>query len=223
MSMRHLSATGGAQACIAILAFGLVTVLGCAPRLQPLPGEVTPVSLPRGQMPPGHWQLTLDWEYADTDLSGKGSGVARIASPDSLRLDFFLAGGFAGGGAVLIGDMLQTPGPDFTRRLIPPPTLLWAALGRSAFPVMRDTAIRRDGDLLRADLGRPVEWRVTFRGDTIVRLEHVEGSRIIEWVERGPDNRLEYRQEAVRRTLKLHITRAEHVGEFDASIWHINR
>jgi hypothetical protein len=124
---------------------------------------------------------------------------------------------------VLIGDSVQTPNLELTRRLLPPPTLLWAALGRSKIPVTSDTAIRRDGEFLRADLGRPVEWRVTFRRDTLVRLEHVQGGRIVEWVERGTESRVDYRQLAARRTLKLTITRVENGGEFDASIWHIDR
>lgn len=210
---------------IEVVAVATLGLLGasCAPRLAALPGEVAPATLPRGQISRGHHQLTFDWEFADPDMSGRGEGVARIAAPDSLRLDFFIAGGFISGGAVLIGDSLETPGPEMTRRLVPPPTMLWAALGRAALPVTRDTAIRRDGALLRADLGRPVAWRVTYRGDTLVRLEHVEGGRVVEWVDRTAGNDLEYRQQAARRSLKLHITRVEDVTGFDASIWHIDR
>ena len=202
----------------------LLAVVACAPKLKPLGGEVAPVSMPRTQMPLGYWQIVFDWEYSDQDMSGKGNGVARVASPDSARLDFFLAGGFAGGSAVLIGDSLQLPGIDMFRRLIPPPTLLWALLGRSAFPVTRDTAVRRDGALLRADLGNPVQWRATFRSDSLIRLERVDGDRIIEWIEHLADQRIEYRQETARRSLKLHITRVFPIrGGFDASIWSIGR
>jgi hypothetical protein len=167
--------------------------------------------------------INFDWEYSDPDMSGKGEGVARVAAPDSARLDFFLAGGFMGGAAVLIGDSLQIPVIDIMRRLIPPPTMLWASLGRSVFPVTRDTAIRREGEFLRADLGSPVEWRVTFRQDTLVRLERVFGDRVVEWVDRAADNRVTYRQESARRVLKLHITDVNTVGDFDASIWSIGR
>src|SRR3954466_14977864 len=181
----------------------LVGIIACAPKLKPLGGEVTPVAMPRTEMPRGYHQIFFDWEYNDQDMTGKGNGVARIASPDSARLDFFLAGGFAGGAAVLIGDSLQLPGIDLFRRLIPPPPLLWAVLGRSAFPVTRDTAVRRDGELLRADLGKPVKWRATFRSDSLVRLERVDGDRVMEWIEHFPGQRIEYRQESARRSLKL--------------------
>lgn len=211
------------KAGLVALLLGVVASASCAPRLKPLAGAASPVSLPRTGMPPGYHQVVFEWEYSDPEMRGKGDGVARIASPDSARLDFFLAGGFAGGSAVLIGDSLQLPGIDLFRRLIPPPTLMWATLGRSAFPVTRDTAIRREGALLRADLGKPVSWRATFRADSLIRLEKVDGDRIIEWIERGADDRVEYRQEVARRSLKLHITRVDTVRGFDASIWSINR
>ena len=205
------------------LALALTLASGCAPRLKPLGGELTPIAMPRTEMARGHRQIIFDWEYSDQDMSGKGNGVARVAYPDSGRLDFFLAGGFAGGAAVLIGDSLQVPGIDLFRRLIPPPTLLWAVLGRSAFPVTRDTAVSREGAFLRADLGKPVRWRATFRSDTLVRLERVDGDRIMEWVEHLPGGRIEYRQETARRSLKLQITRVDTVGSFDPAIWSINR
>lgn len=195
----------------------------CAPRLRPLGGESTPVAMPRTEMPRGYHQIFFDWEYSDQDMTGKGNGVARISWPDSARLDFFLAGGFAGGSAVLIGDSLQLPGIDLFRRLIPPPTLMWTLLGRSAFPVTRDTVVRRDGALLRADLGKPVQWRATFRSDSLIRLDRVDGDRVMEWIEHLPERRIEYRQETARRSLKLQVTRVDSVGSFDASIWSITR
>jgi hypothetical protein len=207
-----------------LLTLFVLGITACAPKLKPLGGDATPVSLPRTQMPMGRHQIVFDWEYSDQDMTGKGNGVARVASPDSARLDFFLAGGFAGGAAVLIGDSLQLPGIDMFRRLIPPPTLMWALLGRSAFPVTRDTAIRVDGAFLRADLGKPVQWRATFRSDSLVRLERVDGDRIIEWIEHTADRHIEYRQETARRSLKMHITRVDVIrGGFDASIWSLSR
>jgi hypothetical protein len=213
---------GPAVRRIAILVLLFIGV-ACAPRLKPLGGELAPVSMPRTEIPRGHLQIVFDWEYADQEMSGKGNGVARTAYPDSGRLDFFVAGGFLGGAAVLIRDSLQVPGIDMFRRLIPPAPLLWALLGRSAFPVTRDTAVSRDGALLRADLGKPVQWRATFRSDSLVRLERVDGDRVIEWIEHFPGGRLDYRQETARRSLKLQITRVDTVGGFDASIWTINR
>jgi hypothetical protein len=209
------------------IVFAALVVLGtgCMPTLAPLVGEPQPTSrLPKNGVSPGHSHIVFSWELEDRDMAGRGEGVARIASPDSARLDFFLAGGFGNGAAVLIGDSLRTPGGDMVRRMIPPPTLLWAALGRVALPNLPDTVIRNEGTTMRADFGRPVMFRLTFHGDSLVRAERVDGGRVAEWVERsGGGSRMRYRNESSRRSLNIVVTRTEHPPEFDASIWRFDR
>ena len=200
-----------------------VALAGCAPpRIRPLEGTPAPVrQLPHGELPFGNRKITFAWELRDGDMTARGDGVARIASPDSVRLDFFLGGGFGGGAAVLIGDSLRVPGPDMARKLVPPRALLWAALGRFDIPAERDTSVRVDAGVVRADIGAPVHWRVAFRGDTLTRLERVENGRLQEWVERSADQRVEYRNEAARRTLSLVIQHSDAVAPFDPSIWRL--
>jgi hypothetical protein len=207
-----------------IAALGLlIGVSGCAPRLTPLTGAPVPAErLPRSVLSPGHYTLVFDWELDDRGLSGRGDGAARIAAPDSARLDFFLGGNF-GGAAILIRDSLDAPGGDMVRRFIPPPTLMWAALGRVALPNLPDTSIRVDGPILRADIGSPVAWRLTFRSDTLIRAERVSGGRVAEWVERSDASHIRYRNEGARRSLQLSITHREEVAGFDASIWRFVR
>jgi hypothetical protein len=205
----------------------LLAIAACAPRLTPLTGVPAPAErMPRSTIPAGHHRIVFDWQLGDRDINARGEGAARIASPDSARLDFFLAGGFGGGGgAILIGDSLQTPpgAPDFARRLIPPPALLWAALGRVAFPNLPDTIIRIDGATLRADIGQPVAWRLSFRGDTLVRAERVTSGRVAEWVQRTDATHVEYRNTSARRSLRLTLTRTDEVPDFDASTWRFDR
>ena len=176
--------------------------------------------LPAAALAAGRRQIVFGWELRDGDILSRGDGVARIAAPDSVRLDFFLGGGFGSGGAILIGDSLQTPGPDAARQLVPSRALLWATFGRFLVPPERDTVVRVDGAVLRADIGSPVHWRVTFRGDSLARLERIEGGRLQEWVERLPDQRVQYRDETARRSLSLTIQRTDVVAPFDSSIWH---
>lgn len=200
---------------------GLLLLLGCVPRLSPLPGVAAARALPRAELPRGSRRVVFRWELEDPDMAARGEGAARMASPDSVRLDFFLGGGLASGAAVLIQNDLRVPsGADaISRRLVPPPPMLWAALGRLALPVMRDTVVRVDADTLRADIGTPVAWRVTFVRDTLRRIERVEGGRVTEWVQRFVDGRLRYRHEGSRRQLDLFVTRSDLVDEFDSSIW----
>ena len=207
------------SSCLALM----LATTACRPRLTPLVGETRPASsLPVTRVTSGHTQIVFNWDLDDRDMSGRGEGVARVASPDSARLDFFLAGGLGGGAAILIGDSLRTPGSDMARRFIPPPTLLWAALGRVALPNLPDTVIRVDGATLRADIGAPVAFRLTFEHDSLVRAERVEGGRVAEWVERS-GSRMRYRNEGARRSLQLVVTRTEHPPGFDASIWRFDR
>ena len=206
------------------LALLVATALGvgaCAPRLRPLTGTPAPKVLPDARLPPGHRRIVFRWELDDPDLTARGEGAARLAPPDSGRLDFFLAGGAASGAAVLIAGDLRLPsrGEDMSRKLVPPAPLLWGALGRLAVPPAPDTAVRVDGDTLRADIAIPVAWRLTFVRDSLRRVERVDGGRIIEWVERFANGRVRYRHESRRRQLDLFITRSDDVSAFDPAIW----
>ena len=202
----------------AIALVALAPPAACAPRLRPLTGAPAPAVLPAATLPPGHRRVLFDWVLEDREISARGEGVARVASPDSARLDLFVAGGFGSGGAVLLGDSLRLPGGDLVRRFVPPPPLLWATMGRVAIPALTDTSARVDGGFLRVDIGSPVAWRLTFRSDSLVRLERVGGGRVVEWVERSGST-VRYQNAPARRVLLLTIKRVEEVPPFDASIW----
>lgn len=208
----------GTVRSLAVLLIALSVCSCVPPSLRPLAGAVAPAVLPATSIPLGHHQLLFDWELEDGDISARGEGVARIAYPDSARLDLFLAGGFGSGVAVLIGDSLQATGGSMVRRFIPAPPLLWATLGRAALPPVRDTTARVDGELLRVDIGRPVNWRLTFHRDTLQRIERVRDGRIMEWVERS-GNAVRYHSEEARRSLSLTIKSTAEVAPFDVSIW----
>jgi hypothetical protein len=202
------------------LAALVVAAVACAPALQPLSGAPVPSeSLPVAALPAGHQRIVFRWQYGDPEITVRGDGAARVAPPDSVRLDFFLGGGMGSGGAVLIGDEIRAGGPDFARRMIPPPPLLWAALGRLAVPATADTSVATDGALVRGDLGSPVQWRVAFRGDTLVRLERVDAGRVVEWVQRDSPGRVRYRHESGQRELSLEVVRTDPMEGFDDAIW----
>lgn len=205
-----------------IVAVVLLAVACTAPRIAALPGTPAPIQrLPTPPVWTGHRRVDFQWELKDQDMTARGDGVARIAYPDSVRLDFFLGGGQGGGAAVLIGDSLAVPGPDFVRRLVPPRALLWAALGRLDIPADRDTVVRVDGQTVRADIGSPLRWRATFQGDSLSRLERVDGGRIQEWVERASGQRVQYRHESSGRTLSLVIQKSNAASAFNPSIWRL--
>lgn len=205
---------------ILALASLLLLAAACAPRARPLGGIAAPASrVPAAQLPPGHHHVVFRWKYEDPDMSAQGEGVARIASPDSARLDFFVDPGAGAGYALLIGDRLDAPGIALVRRYLPPPPLLWATLGRLHVPAAGDTTARVDGEVLRADIGGDPTWRATFSGARLLRLERIDGGRLVERVVRETDDAVRYEHLVARRSLSLTVTRRTEVAPFDASIW----
>lgn len=195
-----------------------LAVSGCAQSVRPLNGVPAPyLSLPPLQLRPAHRLVVFNWEYTDGESFTRGDGAVRLAPPDSARLDFFM-GGF-GGAAALVGDTLRANAGGMVKRLLPPVPLMWAVFGRLAIPRLPDTTIVTDGSLLRADVGRPVEWRVTAEGDSLVSLARIPGGKISEQVTRTGAGEVLYEVPSAHRKLRLTIVRTEEGGTFDASIW----
>lgn len=198
-----------------------ILLLGCVPTAAPLPGVLAPDrALPALTLPPGHRHIVFKWDFQEGDIAARGDGSVRTAAPDSARLDFFLGGGLGAGAAVLVGDTLRSPNPELARRYIPPTPMMWAALGRLAIPAIADTVIRIDGELLRADVGHPIQWRVAIRGDTLVALQHISDGKIIESLTRRADGEVVYEKPGSRRRLALTVLRVQ-PGSFDESIWRL--
>ena len=202
-----------ALACIVVIGGG------CAPRAMPLKGAPAPNrALPLLALAPGHRRIVFRWDYQENSLMAKGEGAMRISAPDSARVDLFLNGGVFLGNAILIGSNLTAPNQNQVEKVLPPAPMMWAALGRLAIPALPDTVMTLEGDVLYADIGRPVAWRVTIKGNRLMQLARLSGGRIAELVTRDEGGRLLYEVPG-RRKLWLGITRDEEVPAFDASIW----
>lgn len=205
--------------CAACLTLTVPLLVGCVPKAHALPGVPTPAVIPPLEIPAGHTRFVFDWTYEDPDIHASGDGAVRAAYPDSARVDLFVAGGLGGATAILVGGELRAPGPNAIRRVIPPPPLLWAALGRLAVPPAADTTARLDGDTLRVDIGRGSVWRVTIASGALRRLERIEDGRIVQSVIRADDRHVRYFDAPSRRSLELVVSAVDRNAEFDASIW----
>jgi hypothetical protein len=197
----------------------LAGAVACVPKAPPMAGTIAAANIPATRLPPVHRKIVFLWNYADPDFRAKGDGAARVAPPDSVRLDLFVGGGYGSGSAVLVGDRLVAQGDDRIRSYLPPVPFLWAALGRLAVPPAPDTAARVDGDTLRVEIGRDPAWRATFAADQLRRIELIEGGRIQQWVTRDSAGHVHYEHERARRTLDFMVTRVDTVSGFDAAIW----
>lgn len=207
---------------VAALAGTAALAAACVPRARPLPGAPPPAAarLPALGLANGRERVVFRWRYEEDGFSARGDGAARIAPPDSARLDFFLEGGFGGGWAALVGDELRTPQGDVARRLVPPAPLLWAALGRLALRTPNDTTLRVSGDTLRADLASPggPTWRATVVGAALVGLERVQGGRVVERLSRQ-GGAIRYVDVVGRRSLAIDVQRRESASAFPLTIW----
>ncbi len=218
---------------VAVLIGLCAIATSCAPGARALRGTPTRAVLPPSVLSPtpAIWKFT--WTYKDETFTANGDGVLRIAPPERARLDFFLRNGMSGGYAIMLGDSIFVPGPDLAKRFLPPPPMLWAAMGRLALPPSRDTVARVDGDTLRADLGtlggadaskaRGRAWRLTYAGTVLARVDHIDDGRLIEWMTRRRNEaggwELTYVHETGRRRLALTVTDTSQVKGFDDAIW----
>mgnify|MGYP001810192792 CR=1 FL=1 len=193
-------------------------LVACAPAARPLTGASAPTRLvPASANLRAPQQVGFRWEFRDDQLAIRGEGAARLAPPDSARLDLFVDGGLGSGNAFIIGDTVRARVP-MGERLIPPAALFWGAVGRLAVPP-GDTTVRVVGDTVRADIAGPRGiFRAAFVGDSLVVLERIADGRIVERVERT-GTVVRYRQLASRRALDLTILRRVAVPGFDAAIW----
>lgn len=201
------------------LAIAIFLAAACAPRAVPLKGVPAPATaLPKIDLVPGHRRLVFRWDYEENSLIARGEGAIRVASPDSARVDLFLNGGIAVGYAILIGEKLRATNQSQVQKFLPPPPMMWAAIGRLAVPALPDTVVTTDGEMIYASIGRPAAWRVRIRGTRLMQLSRIDNGRIAESVTRDEGGRLLYEVPG-RRKLWLGITRDEEVPSFDAAIW----
>ncbi len=132
--------------------------------------------------------IRFRWKYRDDRLSAAGRGQARIAPPDSLRLDYAATLGVKSGAGVVVGDSVQWADPekDF-RSLVPAIPMLWAALG--FVPPPADTAAlsgRTDADhethgwTLRVVAGADtLEYMLTVGRDRVLAAQWRRAGKVV--------------------------------------------
>lgn len=122
--------------------------------------------------------LRFRWRYRDDRRSGGGRGVARVAPPDSLRVDWAAVLGLKSGAAVVLDDSLYwaDPAENFPSSTAPALQLMWTALGVTR-PPRPGAAVFGERDSAR------IVWRFVERGDTVdFRLGTVPGRTLeAEW------------------------------------------
>jgi hypothetical protein len=221
-----------ARASFAKLAL-LLVVGGCvraAPPAVPLPaadGARLADSLERATRLERPSLYRFDWNMSEQGARMSGRGVARAEPPYRARLDLFTGGGETVARAALIDGELYLPA-EVPGEIIPPPSLLWAALG--VFRPGPDALLlsaQRSGDTveLRYRAGGGEELRYHIEGDRVRAVELLRDGHAVhrmtlipEESERHPKDAT-YRNLAAFRELKLVTRSVENVESYPPETW----
>jgi hypothetical protein len=139
-------------------------------------GKLPPSALPAGMgpatpeqvaafvaagAPEGNRQLRFKFKFKDPKGKVGGRGAARIAAPDSLRLDMQGPFGLGKGAAMVNGDSTEwIKGPDAIKRIVPDFRLMWSMLGFTRPPP--DSAV-----LSASESGDVTAWSYATALDTV--------------------------------------------------------
>ena len=158
---------------LALLLYLALTAGGCAGTGV---GKVAPSALPAGMgsatseqvaawvdtsSPHGNRHLKFKFKFKDPKGKVGGRGAARIAAPDSLRLDMQGPFGLGKGAAMVNGDSTEwIKGPDAIKRIVPDFRLMWSMLGFTRPPPAGATL----GGYESADI---TAWSYATTADTV--------------------------------------------------------
>jgi len=200
---------------------------GPAPLIAQRLVEATAVSAPM--------HVTFDWSLRDREARFNGAGAARVQPPYRGRLDLFGPRGELYLVAAIDGNNMELP-VGAERDALPPPALLWAALGVLYPPDgARLTGTSTSGSSageqetrLEYQLGDE-RWRFRLVGDMLRSAEWQNGSdgrRTVELegtVSPGLPQRARYRDWIAFRELELNIRTAEPTDAFSDDVFRVPR
>lgn len=183
--------------------------------------------LSRRTAPSARELISLRWRFADPALEMSGRGAARLAPPDSLRIDVRGPLGFGRGTLVVAGDSVWADPPSMSEQVMPARFMVWAMLGvlRAPDGVRSIESAATDGRrfvrIAETD-GRTTVFEL--RGDTVVGVTQERQGR--------PAGRLRLQRDAAGRVrhaeandeerdarLVFDIERRTPSGPFPAGVW----
>ncbi|HET7109941.1 MAG TPA: hypothetical protein VFI41_03625 [Gemmatimonadales bacterium] len=213
------------------IALAACTVRSPVPTVAPDAPQASAVQVSRWvarTAPEAHQVLKFRWQIQDDRGAAGGRGSARVAAPDSVRLDVAGPLGSGRGAAVVVGDSAQwTDPPDIIHRLVPSYPLMWAMLG-----VMRSPPADAAARGLEDSTG--VRWQWSSGTDTVryalaqsgatLRAEARKGGELVGWVETtfSADNeprRSQLVAPSASTKLTLTFSESESPDSFPPDLW----
>lgn len=205
------------------------TLAGCAARgtveVRPVAPELADEAVV-SSAPAETVRAAFRWSMVDADARFSGDGVVHIAPSYRARLDLFGPRGEGYLTATLMDETIRLPPGARQDVHLPPPTLLWSAIGVVRPPAdARLTVSYRDGDRVRLEYVREQErWRFDLDAGRLVRaeLESGAGLQTVELREGSIHQiprRAVYRDHAAFRELVLSLEEAEVLPALPSDIW----
>jgi hypothetical protein len=224
VSMRRLSwlrpSRGGVPLAIAL-------VSGCAglPANGGPPDPAVEARLVAATAPQQPVQVTFDWNMTDRDARFNGRGVLRADQGYRARVDLFGPRGETLVAAVVEGGHMRIV-PAGAETLLPPPALLWSALGVFRAPQdagLSATSATERGFALDYE-GGGVRWSFRFENETLRSTEWTEGRArrtvVLTGVSGfGLPQQAVFRDWTEFRELTLRVTDVEQRTAFDRDTW----
>jgi len=172
-------------------------------------------------------RVVFEWSLDEPDLRVRGRGVARMEPPYRARLDLFGRNGETVLRAALVDDDLRLP-PGADTRLVPPPALLWSALGvfRPGGASLLGSGERTGEDRVQLHFRLPGEDSVRYDllRRMVTEVELLRGGRAVERValthgdQRFPREAV-YRNLGEFRELRITLDTVEEVDAYPPDIW----
>jgi hypothetical protein len=207
----------------------LAAVLGaCASGGSPAAGPPEPereAALADATAPAQRLQVIFDWEMRDRDARFNGRGVLRLDLGYRARVDLFGPRGETLSAAVVEGERMRVV-PAGSEALLPPPALLWSALGVFRPPPdapLTGTAVH-DGRVFLDYVRDDVRWRFRFEEDRLRGTEWTarNGRRTVELTgtaAAGLPGQASFRDWTQFRELTLKVTEVQERTGFDPDVW----
>jgi hypothetical protein len=158
--------------------------------------------------------IQFHWRFDDGDHEVNGRGAARLAPPDSLRLDVSVPV-LGRATVVFAGESAWADPTTLTQEVLPPPVIVWAMFG----------VVRLPGPGTRIEVGDAADRRVyrltapdglltalEFRGDTLLGATQTKNSR--------PVGGLVLTRDAAGRLVKADATDEAHGARFVVAVDH---
>jgi hypothetical protein len=213
---------------LAWLACACASTPPAGPPLPPSEGAAIATALEAATRIPEPTRIRFQWAISEQGRQARGEGLTRTEPPYRARLDLFLGDGTTVGQATLLDGSLHKP-EGMPEDVIPPPDLLWAALG--VFRPGRESVLsaarrREDGVVeLRYAVAGGQELRYVVSGERILEAALLEDGDAVHEVRLDPGDagvyprEATYRNLAAYRELKLTTRTIESVPPFPADIW----